>query len=271
LKEEKKGVGEVGKRYVPKIYPGRQRWGEIHVWNKHGRIVYEDVTPGITITDGVAMDAQDNLYVLTNPARTPDGKRLLNPKTETLIKFKPGKGKVITSGDQIITGQEGVKVPVPLGKGAEAAGPTQIAGAHQAAAWVQGAEWLYGGVGFSSCGDTCWNARCALDLHARSFAPEPERFTVAVLDTNGNLIMRIGKYGNLDDGKPLVPDPAIKETRSIGGDEVALMHACYVGVQSDKRLFISDAGNRRIASVKLGYATEERIALKDVPDQAVKK
>ncbi len=26
-------------------------------------------------------------------------------------------------------------------------------------------------------------------------APEPDRFTVAVLDANGNLIMRIGKYG----------------------------------------------------------------------------
>ena len=29
-----------------------------------------------------------------------------------------------------------------------------------------------------------------------------------------------------------------------------------------------DAGNRRIASVKLLYHVEERIALKDVPDQA---
>jgi len=196
----------------------------------------------------------------------------LNPKTETLIKFRPGKGKVITSGDQIVTGEEGVKVPVPFGKAPDSAGPTHIAGGwHQAAAWVQGAEWLYGGVGFSSGGDTTWNARCALDLYARSFAPEPDRFNIAVLDTNGNLIMRIGKCGNLEDGKPLVPDPAIKETRSIGGDEVAIMHACYVGVQSDKRLFISDAGNRRIASVKIGYATEEKIALKDVPDQAEKK
>ena len=75
---------------------------------------------------------------------------------------------------------------------------------------------------------------------------------------------------NLDDGKPLVPDPAIKEPRSIGRDEVTLMHACYVGVQSDKRLFVADAGNRRIASVKLGYALEERIPLKDVPDSARK-
>ncbi len=265
-RRKQKGIAPVGRRYMPKLYPGRQRWGEIHVWDKHGKVVYKDATPGITMTDGVAMDAEDNLYVFTNPARTPDGKRVLNPKTETLIKFKPGKGKVITSGDRAVRGSEGVRIPVLLGKGKGPDGPSQIAGRHQPAAWVQGAEWLYGGGGFSSGGDTCWNARCALDLYARTFAPEPDRFTVAVLDTNGNLIMRIGKYGNLDDGKPLVPDPVIKQTRSIGGDEVALMHACYVGVQSDKRLFISDAGNRRIASVKLGYHVEERVALKDVPD-----
>jgi hypothetical protein len=127
---------------------------------------------------------------------------------------------------------------------------------------------MYGGVGYAGtwrC--VCWNARFSLDYFARSFAPEPDNFCVAVLDTAGNLILRIGRPGNVEDGKPLVPDPVIKEARSIGGDETAIMHACYVAVDTDKRLFIEDAGNRRIASVRLGYATEERIALKDVPDR----
>ena len=91
--------------------------------------------------------------------------------------------------------------------------------------------------------------------------PEPDRYAVAVLDTNGNLIMRLGRYGNVEDGKPLIPDSRDGETRAIGGDEIALMHACYVGVQSDRRLFVADIGNRRILSVRLGYHTEERIPL----------
>ncbi len=85
------------------------------------------------------------------------------------------------------------------------------------------------------------------------------------------LIFRIGKPGNVEDGKLLIPDPEIKETRSIGGDETALMHAWYVVVHTDKRLLIEDHGNKRIVSVKRGYHTEEKIAFKGVPDQASMK
>lgn len=248
-----------GKPYEPQLYPGRQRWGEIHIWDAHGKVLYEDAAPGVAITDGVCLDKDDSVYVLTNPMRTPDGRRTLNPMTETLIKSRPRQIKVITSG----------KGPgVPLKAGQEPPGPPQMAGFAQGPAWAAGAEWMYGGVGYAGtmrC--VCWNARFALDYYARSFAPEPERFSVAVLDTNGNLILRIGQYGNADDGRPLVPDPAIKEPRSIGGDETAIMHSCYVAVDSDKRLFIEDTGNRRIASVRLGYHAEEKVPLKDVKEE----
>jgi hypothetical protein len=40
-----------------------------------------------------------------------------------------------------------------------------------------------------------------------------------------------------------------------------------VASHTDRRLVIADAGNARIQSVKLGYHAEEKIALKDVPDQ----
>jgi len=104
-----------------------------------------------------------------------------------------------------------------------------------------------------------------------------------VLDTNGNLIMHIGQYGNVDDGKPLVPKgPSTGSVgspqagsgqggppspRSIGGDEVGLFCAKFVATQTDKRLFIADAGNHRLLSVKLGYHAEEKTALKDVADR----
>jgi hypothetical protein len=142
-------------------------------------------------------------------------------------------------------------------------------------AWVEGAEWFYGGVGYAGKnaawakgGCCCWNARFALDYFARSFAPEPRHFSVAVLDSSGNLILRVGRYGNVDDGVPLVREGGPPKPRSIGGDEVGLFHACYVAADTDRRLFIADAGNARILSVKLGYHAEEKVALKSVPDAA---
>lgn len=256
--EERTVASKMGKPYEPQIFPGRQRWGEIHIFDKKGKLLYEDVAPGVSVTDGVCIDRDDRIYVMTNPGRTPGGKNIFNPLTETLIKFVPGKGKVITSGGD---------VPVPLSGEQKPDRPTDMYGTFQSPAWVEGAEWLYGGVGYAGtwrC--TCWNARFTLDYYARSFAPEPDRFCVAVLDTNGNLIVRIGQCGNIDDGVPLVPDPAVKDPHPIGGDETAIMHACYVAVDTDRRLFIEDTGNRRIASVKMGYATEENISLKTVPD-----
>ena len=89
---------------------------------------------------------------------------------------------------------------------------------------------------------------------------------MAVIDSAGNLILRIGQYGSVDDGKPLIAAGGPAKTRSIGGDEVALVHACFVGTHTDRRIFISDLGNARIVSVKLGYHASEKIALKDVPD-----
>ena len=50
--------------------------------------------------------------------------------------------------------------------------------------------------------------------------------------------------------------------RPLGGDEVGLFHACYVGADTDRRLFIADAGNGRILSVKLGYRASATVPLK---------
>ena len=100
----------------------------------------------------------------------------------------------------------------------------------------------------------------------RSFVPEVRRFRIAVLDSAGNLILRIGRYGNVGDGRPLVADGGPPVTRSVGGDEVALCHAAYVGVHTDRRLFIHDGGNSRIVAVKLSYHATEKVALKSTPE-----
>ena len=103
-------------------------------------------------------------------------------------------------------------------------------------------------------GCICWNTRFSKDYFNRSMAPEHLNYSVAVIDSSGNLILRVGQYGNIEDGVPLeLGNKQKTDFNSIGGDEVALFHAAYLATLTDKKLFIADAGNSRILSVKLGY------------------
>ena len=259
---EKQGFEYVGRPYTPQIYPGRMRWGEIHIWDQHGKVVMEDSVPGMGHLNGIGIDQDDNLYMLSASRRILEGK-LYDPsipddRSGTVLKVKAGKSKTLSNSGGI---------PVPLGEEIRPKRSLDL-GAGFTSGWVEGAEWFYGGIGFCTPGGcVCANCRFDTDYFNRSFAPESPIFSVAVLDSVGNLITRIGQYGNVDDGKPLVPDGGPAEPRSIGGDEVALCQTCYVAADTDRRLFIADQGNARILSVRMNYHGEERVALKDVADR----
>ena len=269
-----------GRPYAPRIYPGRARWGEIHVYDRHGQVVYQDVFPGMGHMDGVGIDQHDNIYMMAAAHRIINGRhydpKLIDDLSETLVKVGPKKAKVLSTG----------RTPVPLPRAARPRRSLDISGSTMGPAWIEGADWFYGGLGFAGKnaswaggGCCCWNARFDLDYFGRSFAPELRHFSVAVLDTNGNLILRVGRYGNVDDGRPLtlaggppsarsIAGDGGKARRSGGNDEVALFHAAYVTTHTDRRLFIADAGNARILSVRLGYHASETVPLRDVPDGA---
>ena len=261
-----------GKAYMPEIYPGRPRWQESHVWDRHGNLIFDDAIPGTTMLDGIEIDRNDNLYTMAAANRILDGTPYWNEMAGTVIKFKAKKGRVVSSnaGDVPAAAESLPKRPPDIERGMGGTG------------WVQGAEWMYGGVGFGGFnggpggGCHCWNSKFCTDAFARSFAPETDHFSVAVLDSNGNLILRVGRYGNVDDGLPMPNAESGKRSgeppnqKSIGGDEVALFHPAYTGTHTDRRLFITDAGNGRIVSVKLGYQVEDRVAMKDVPEQGKK-
>ena len=83
----------------------------------------------------------------------------------------------------------------------------------------------------------------------------------ACLDADGNLILRVDRYGNADSAGP-------ESALPLGGDEIALFDAHFVATQTDRRLFISDVGNARIVSVKLGYHATAMVSLRNVPDSA---
>lgn len=247
-----KGVGGEGEQlfgqpYTPRAYPGRvfsSTGAAIHVWDKHGQMIYDDAVPGVPQMDGIGLDARRNIYIMATPTRVLDGQKHFNEMSETMMKLRPHQVKVVSTNN---------RAPVPLSPEGRPQRPPDLHNSTLKEAWVDNADWFYGGVGFAGFnpsraggGCACWFARCTLEHFARSFAPETLHFSVAVLDSAGNLITRVGRYGNVDSAGQdcLVPLP---------GDGVGLFHACYVGSHTDHRLFISDVGNARIVSVKLNY------------------
>ena len=264
--------GEVhqGERFEPRMYPGRRydpggRFGGmlIHILDRHGQMVHADAVPGlIHAQHGVALSADRQIFLLAHRARAYDGESGWNPLSGTLIRLTPGQNRFLSA----------FGAPVPMDSPPDRL-PDLFAGRNRGRTWVEGAHWFYGDAGWSSYNSSgtslcsCHNSRFALDYFDRSFTPEVARYNVGVVDSRGNLILRVGQYGNADDGQPLVRDGGPPNPRSIGGDEVALFHPAYLATHSDRRLFIADAGNARIVSVKLSYHTDEIMKLRDVPEQ----
>jgi hypothetical protein len=228
------------KPYQARLYPGRASNSLtpcLHIWDPHGRIVHEDAVPGVAQVDGVEIDRDLNLYFMHTPRRVLDGEPYFNVTSSTMMKARPGVARVLSTAS----------ADVPLPDDERPRRPHDLNRVPEGNLWVSNADWFFGGVGFAAfnahnyCG--CWFSRFSLDYFARTIAPEPYQYSVAVLDSSGNLVLRMGRCGNVDD------------------DGIALFHACYVATHTDRRIFISDVGNGRILSVKLGYQTEERVPL----------
>ena len=164
-------------------------------------------------------------------------------ETTSLIKFTKGPMRRFLSTDHCI---------IPLTNAETPKRPQELRGV-----WVENSEWIYGGIGFSGNPYTCscWYQRFKLDYFARSIVPAPFLYEVHVVDSSGNLILKIGKYGNEDSKGKNSKEP-------LGGDEVGLFHAMFVATDTDHRIFIADYGNTRIISVKLKYAVDEILPLK---------
>ena len=232
----------------------------VHVWDRHGKIIHNDAVPGLPQLDGVQVDEHGALYVLAGPARVYAGKRYFNDMSESLMKFHPGKAKIISNVS-----------PIPLSADGKPSRSMDIYGGITGGAWVEGALWYFGGAGFAGFnpsraggGCACWHGRFHLDYFGRSIVPAPFQYNVAVLDKNGNLILRIGQYGNVDSAGPNGP---VKTP----GDGIGFFNACYVTSHTDRRIFVADAGNGRIVSVKLSYHAEANVALKSVPERGEKR
>lgn len=247
------------KEFTIQLYAGKLASESLHIWDKHGKILFKDVVQGLGRTDGVWLDNENQIYAMSVGHRITNGKRYYNNRSETVMKFMPNKARFQSNSEN-----EGF-VPVILPKSEIPKISPDLHGIGDI--WAEGAEWFYGGAGFAGKidggGCCCWHANFVIDGYARSIAPIVDQYRVDIVDTSGNLIYKMGQYGNVDDGLPLDKIEGPKNPQSIGSDEVALFHACYVATDSDKRIFIVDIGNGRVVCVKVGYQQSEIVELKN--------
>jgi hypothetical protein len=120
--------------------------------------------------------------------------------------------------------------------------------------WVEGAEWLYAGASpIVSTGCTCPTLRAHTDWYQRTFVSEAYRHSIGVVDTNGNLIMHIGRYGNYDSWHG--PQSKIP----VGGDGIGLLVPRMMS-GTDNYLCFQDWGERLVV-LKLNYHAEEIVPI----------
>jgi hypothetical protein len=159
--------------------------------------------------------------------------------TATFIKTKGKPFSVLMKGAPIPL-EEPPARPPELAAGYGETGPV----------WVEGAEWMYAGASPTVCVTcSCPTHRAHLDWYKRSYVPEAYRHSIGILDTNGNLVMHLGSYGNHDDALAMKPGTTdIRQTvvRFISG--------------TDNYLCFEDNG-ARLTVVKLNYQAEESVGI----------
>jgi len=121
--------------------------------------------------------------------------------------------------------------------------------------WVEGAEWLYAGVSpITSVGCSCPRQHLGLDWYKRVYVPEAYRRSIGILDTNGNLVMHLGRYGNFDDA------PGGERGAKPGGEDIGMMLVRFISA-TDNYLVYGD-WDEKLVVLKLAYQAEETAPIK---------
>jgi len=229
--------------------------GTVWIFDSTGELRQSCAVNAGDLINGTQIDEDGAIYFVNARPRLFDGKPFLGgqggtvgkpdekgnryPFTGTLIKSKPGGLCRIMLE----------KAPVPMeplpNRPADLLVINWPSG-DGPKAWVEGAEWLYAGASpIVSVGCSCPTQRIHLDWYKRVFVPEQYRHSIGILDTAGNLVMHLGRFGNHDDAlamKPGTEDIPMTVVRFISG--------------TDRYLCFEDSGERVIA-LKLEYHAKE--------------
>ncbi len=192
----------------------------------------------------LCVDSRGNIYV--GAQATPGGDRIpaslrkLLPQDKTvtasysqlgsIIKFPPTGGKIMIdpAGKFLGHRQHTNKLSITGGKIISRGG------------MIPGKSGETGGG--CACEQTCND----IDSYDRIFVADALRFSVNVIDTAGNQIMRIGQFGNMDSRGPGSPVPE---------PEVTFGYPSVVECAGD-RILVADMVNRRVVCVRLEYAAQ---------------
>ena len=120
---------------------------------------------------------------------------------------------------------------------------------------MEGAEWLYAGIGpIKHSGCQCPTSRLHLDWYKRTYAPEGYRHSFAAIDTAGNLITHIGRYGNFDS----ISGP--KSKVPVGGDNIAMFENRFMS--GTDNYLVYEAWGEGLVVLRINYHAEETVEIK---------
>ena len=163
------------------------------------------------------------------------------------MKFGPSGGAFYGRGSTEYSDRQDA-APVARVENAPAGAAEYLSGYLYGPVKAVGAEWRYGGMGIVPSSERLWGdpscvcmtSRLSVDGYGRVFMPNCFRFCVEVLDSAGNRLARVGRYGNADDR---------------GGPQAHFAWPAFVSAAGDL-LCVSDSVNRRVVVMKLGYSAE---------------
>jgi hypothetical protein len=274
---------------------GREYHGLMHVDvfgqdGKRQRTVLWGVTDGAY---GPRVDSQGNLYLMecVKPVGEPFPKEFVPHATDrwvqhwydwvygSVVKFSPKGGNLFLSqrNDNDRPNADPVALPASVAKEKVYATFRKGESLMQGALWWQPGFAHLGDMGIAAGGEHCHCTGCDFDVDnfGRTFAPDNGRFRVGILDTNGNVILHFGAYGNQDFCGPdsYVLDPRDKTLRPRKADDPkdlvspfaapAIAFKWIVGLAvTEHYVYVADSGNRRVLRCRLGYAIEKTAAIR---------
>ena len=231
----------------------------LRVYGPDGKLKSPSALPGLAELEGLRVGRSGAVYVV-QPWK-PIGQKLPDGLAEGST-YEPSRwGSLIKFGGNF------KRFPVGRVEGAWEAPPAKPT--HESPEFkvkLEGALWTYGGVSphsgvYSAC--TCMKAGADLDDYERSFVCAAQTCTVNVIDSHGNVMGRLGGYGNLD--QTLVSDPTTGELRPRRPDDPKELRSparpLAFGLPrnvaaSDDAMWVADLNHRALVKATLVYRAE---------------
>jgi len=248
----------------------------LRVFDKDGNEKIFDAIPGLPLIHGIRVDRKGDTYISAlyfrkvGDNRIPFGLKRHMPFTLTMgsvLKFGDGSGTLPIAH---IWKEKDAGHP----EGPNNLYDSGMWGGHNKKLWCDKLQWGFFGQTGLGVNCSCHHTRIDLDGFDRVFVPSMHLFSIMVLDGNGNVIARIGRYGNADHrGKDsFVPDPKTGILRPPKPDDPPdlkspfrkpdLAFAWVRNVMaSDTAIYAMDFSNERIVKAALGYHAEEEVPL----------